>query len=102
MLFIFLLLASNRRNAVASVAGGLEGPGTLWVSLQNPFFSAGCGGRVAITSGKGDLGEAGCPHPEGTRRLPKPHHCVSLPVRVRAPGLYVAGSGGARSGTGED
>jgi hypothetical protein len=43
----------------ASSAGGLESPGALWVTLQNPFFPTGCGGRA----------------PFGRR--PKPHHFVS-------------------------
>ena len=59
----------NTSYAVASSAGGLEGPGTLWVTLQNPFLPAGCGGCAATTSGKREI--------LGRLRLPKPHHRVS-------------------------
>src|SRR5687767_11097394 len=36
------------------------------------------GGFAAVNRPqKGNFGQAGCPHPEGTQRLPKPHHCVT-------------------------
>jgi hypothetical protein len=55
--------------AIASSAGGLEGPGARWVTLQNPLFPADCGGGAPTTSGKTEI--------LGRLRLPKPLHHVS-------------------------
>ena len=54
-------------------AGGLEGPGTRWVSLQHPSFPAGCGDAQRAPGRhnqpeKGNLGEASPPQTQLLRK----------------------------------
>src|SRR5215211_2095098 len=62
-----------RTYAVGVVAGGLEGPGTLWVSLQHPSFPASCGAAQRAPGRhnqpeKGNLGEAKPPQTPPLRK----------------------------------